>query len=83
MTYIPVSVRDAVIQRAHYCCEYGLIHADYTVIPQKHGGRGEVSNRAYSCAQYNRCKGSTLAAIDPALGEIVPLGDPGPGSGAA
>ncbi len=26
MTYIPNSVRDAVISRARHCCEYGLIH---------------------------------------------------------
>ena len=84
MTYIPGSVREAVIQRARHRCEYCLIHADYTmfvheidhVIPRKHGGGGDVSNLAYSCAQCNRVKGSNLAAIDPENGEIVPLFNP-------
>ncbi|MFN8444810.1 MAG: HNH endonuclease signature motif containing protein [Caldilineaceae bacterium] len=84
MTYISTRLRQLVIERARHSCEYCLLHEDYTtfshevdhIFALKHGGRNELSNFAYACAQCNRFKGSDLSSLDPIIDEIVLLFNP-------
>jgi hypothetical protein len=46
------------------------------VVAQKHGGRTEAENLALSCMLCNKYKGSDLASVDPATGDLVPLFNP-------
>ena len=46
------------------------------VIAEKHGGQTDESNLALACAICNKYKGSDLASIDPANGEIVRIFQP-------
>ncbi len=83
-TYIPVTLRREVYQRAKGCCEYCLIpdvatfapHEIDHIISEKHGGQTEMENLALSCTLCNKHKGSDLASIDPETGDIVPLYHP-------
>lgn len=78
------TVRDFVIQRAAFTCEYCRVHERYAtfryqvdhVIARKHGGTDHPDNLAYSCAQCNRFKGSDIASLDPDSGELVFLYNP-------
>jgi len=73
-----------VLQRASGCCEYCLIHQDYSIythevdhiIAVKHGGVTTEDNLAFSCLSCNRYKGSDFATIDQLSQEIVPLFNP-------
>ena len=67
-TYISLYMRDVVVQRAHFRCEYCHIpdidsyygfHIDH-IISQKHGGLTILLNLAYACPDCNRYKGSDL-----------------------
>ena len=83
-TYIPVTLRREVYQRAKGLCEYCLIpdmatfapHEFDHIIAEKHGGKTETENLALSCTLCNKHKGSDLASVDPETGEIVPLYHP-------
>ncbi len=83
-THVPAALRRLVVERAHECCEYCLLHqADAEshhqldhLIAIKHGGQPVGENLALACQLCNRYKGSDLAAFDPASGEIVPLFNP-------
>lgn len=69
-TYISVSLRHLVIQRANHLCEYCLIHDEDTywgcqidhIRSEKHGGATEADNLAYACPFCNRNKGSDVAS---------------------
>lgn len=82
--YLSDELRRSVIQRADFLCEYCLIHeADVFagcqvdhVISEKHGGLTEAGNLACACACCNRSKGSDIASIDPASGELTRLFNP-------
>ena len=71
MSYVSVTLRGQIIERAFHSCEYCLIHVDYTtliheidhVIAEKHGGATTLDNLAYACAQCNRNKGSDIAPL--------------------
>lgn len=84
MASIPTRLRSTVEQRARDSCEYCLVHKDYGffvhevdhVIARQHGGATSIENLAFACAQCNRFKGSNIAALDPASGDIVPLFNP-------
>jgi hypothetical protein len=84
MTYIPAELRRLVSERAEGRCEYCLIHDDDVFLPhevdhivaEKHGGETVEANLCLSCFDCNRHKGSDLASIDPASGEIAPLFHP-------
>ena len=86
MSRIPVSrqLRRLVADRADYRCEYcHLSEADTSVrhtvdhiIAVKHGGPTETDNLALACVGCNTNKGSDIATIDSASGELVPLFNP-------
>ena len=72
------------MERARYSCEYCLLYESYAtfshevdhIIALKHGGRNELNNFAYACAQCNRFKGSDLSLLDPVTDELVLLFNP-------
>jgi 5-methylcytosine-specific restriction endonuclease McrA len=82
--YISVELRKLVVNRASRCCEYCLIHQDFSIythevdhiIPIKHGGDTAADNLALSCLSCNRHKGSDFVTIDQVTKEIVPLFNP-------
>jgi hypothetical protein len=83
-TYISVSLRELVITRAKRQCEYCLIpdylsffpHEIDPIIAEKHGGKTEANNLAYSCWRCNRNKGTDLGSLDPQTGEFSFLYSP-------
>lgn len=83
-TYVSAALRRVVRERAADRCEYCLIPESVTFAPhwidhivaEKHGGKTDAENLAYSCVLCNQCKGSDLSSIDPDSGEIVPLFHP-------
>lgn len=84
-TYIPNPLRDLVIRRAEYRCEYCLLHQEDEpiypheidhIIAEKHSGPTQADNLAYACFYCNRFKGTDLASIDPLSGDITPLYNP-------
>ncbi len=82
--YIPVLVRQMVIQRAAGICEYCLMPQKFSmysheidhVVATKHGGQSVESNLVVACLPCNRHKGSDLTSIDPTTGVITPLFNP-------
>ena len=84
MTYVPESLRRAVIERAKQCCEYcRLADADSPVsheidhiVPTSHRGQTTAENLAYSCYDCNRFKSSNVGSFDPATGTLERLFDP-------
>jgi HNH endonuclease len=83
-TYVSVSLRRLVFDRAQGVCEYCLLPETLTaashqvdhVIAEKHDGLTNENNLALSCAVCNYAKGSDIASIDSATGEIVRLYNP-------
>ncbi|ELS02125.1 restriction endonuclease [Xenococcus sp. PCC 7305] len=83
-TYIPVAVRRLVEKRAHYQCEYCLIPANLSFFPheidhiiaEKHGGKTEANNLAYTCWRCNRYKGTDLGSFDPQTSDFSFLFNP-------
>lgn len=83
-TYISVSLKELVITRAKRQCEYCLIpdylsffpHEIDHIIAEKHGGKTEQNNLAYSCWRCNRNKGTDLGSLDPQTGEFSFLYNP-------
>lgn len=83
-TYISVSLRRLVEERANYRCEYCLIpalvaffpHEIDHVIAKKHGGETDANNLAFTCWRCNRHKGSDLGSFDPQTGEFCFLFNP-------
>ena len=73
LTYIPAPLRRLVVERAGQRCEYCLLRADVAffpheidhVIAEKHGGKTEADNLAFTCWRCNRHKGSDLGSFDP------------------
>jgi HNH endonuclease len=73
VTPIAAALRRQVIERAGNSCEYCLLQADVTffpfeidhVIAEKHGGKTELDNLAFSCWRCNRHKGTDLGSFDP------------------
>ncbi|MBM3967517.1 MAG: HNH endonuclease [Planctomycetes bacterium] len=82
--YVPAELRRVVRERAKQRCEYCLIHENESFLPHepdhiiaiKHQGRTTESNLAWTCFTCNRAKGSDLASVDPATGEVVRLFNP-------
>jgi 5-methylcytosine-specific restriction endonuclease McrA len=83
-TYIPVSLRRLVYERANGLCEYCLLPERFSfalhqidhITAEKHGGGTVADNLALSCILCNKYKGSDLASIDPLTGKITPLFHP-------
>jgi 5-methylcytosine-specific restriction endonuclease McrA len=84
MAAVSAALRRAVADRAGGRCEYcgmpeAVVFAPHEVdhiIAQKHGGRTEAENLAFSCTLCNKHKGSDIASLDPETGTIVPLFHP-------
>ncbi|MGB3295394.1 MAG: HNH endonuclease signature motif containing protein [Phormidesmis sp.] len=83
-TYIPAALRRLVRERASGCCEYCLMpeqlslitYAIDHVIAEKHGGRTDADNLAFSCLLCNQYKGSDIASLDPDTNQISALYNP-------
>jgi hypothetical protein len=83
-TYIPVALRRLVEERAKYRCEYCLLPANLSffsheidhIIAEKHGGKTEANNLAYTCWRCNRYKGTDLGSFDPQTGDFCFLFNP-------
>jgi hypothetical protein len=84
MSFIPVSVRRLVVERAGNRCEYCLFpnqastfpHEVDHIVATKHKGSNSVENLCLSCFNCNRHKGSDLSSIDPQTGQIAHLFNP-------
>lgn len=84
MTPISEIIRRQVTERANGCCEYCLLHQDYSLFPHevdhivavKHRGQTIFSNLCLSCLDCNRHKGSDIASIDLETGQVTPLFNP-------
>ena len=72
-TYIPAALRRLVEERANYRCEYCLLpnkvsffpHEIDHIIAEKHGGKTDGDNLAFTCWRCNRHKGTDLGSFDP------------------
>lgn len=82
--YIPIALRQVVIERATNRCEYCQSPALYSpeifeiehIQPLNTGGVTELPNLALSCPACNRYKGNLQAASDPETGLLTPLFNP-------
>lgn len=82
--YVPAELRRLVRERAGNRCEYCLIHENDAFLPHepdhiiavKHRGDTTEGNLAWTCFVCNRGKGSDLASVDEATGNIVRLYHP-------
>lgn len=71
VTYIGAELRRKVVARSEEICEYYLIAEEDTffgceadhIISEKHGGRTDAENLAYSCVCCNQAKGSDIGSI--------------------
>lgn len=76
--------REAVAERASWCCEYCCSQAHFSpdpfsiehIVPRSYGGTNELSNLAFSCQGCNNYKHTSMEAPDPLGGESVPLFHP-------
>jgi hypothetical protein len=83
-TYIPTALRRLVTERAEAQCEYCLLsngvsfypHEVDHIIAEKHDGKTEPDNLAYTCARCNRFKGTDLGSFDPMTGQFAFLFNP-------
>ncbi len=81
---ISPALRKEVRERATGRCEYCLLpeaqaffpHEPDHIIALKHGGQSTADNLALACFDCNRFKGSDIASLDPASGELAPLFNP-------
>ena len=70
-TYIPLSDRRLIQERAANRCDYCLVHAEDAdirhevdhIIAEKHGGATHIDNLAYACFICNNNKGSDIASL--------------------
>lgn len=82
--YIPVALKKLVFDRAKGDCEYCRSQAKFAVdplvmehiYPLSRGGKTIASNLALACQTCNNCKYTKITAVDPAIGEEVPLFNP-------
>jgi 5-methylcytosine-specific restriction endonuclease McrA len=83
-TYISAALRRLVEKRAEYRCEYCLLSVNLSffaheidhVIPEKHDGKTDADNLAYTCWRCNRHKGTDLGSFDPETGNFSFLFNP-------
>jgi hypothetical protein len=61
-----------LLAEEHAFFPYELDH----IIAEKHGGETTAQNLALACFDCNRFKGSDIASIDPASGELTSLFNP-------
>lgn len=83
-TYIPGALRRLVEKRADYRCEYCLLpnkvsffpHEIDHIIAEKHSGKTDEDNLAFTCWRCNRHKGTDLGSFDPLTREFSFLFNP-------
>jgi hypothetical protein len=83
-SYIPVELRQLVVERANGKCEYCLIDQHETLIPhqpdhiiaEQHGGETIAENLALACIDCNRAKGPNIASIAAVSRQLTPLYHP-------
>ncbi len=76
--------RKVVAERAGYCCEYCYSQLRFSpdpfsiehVLPRSSGGTDEMDNLALACQGCNNRKYTSVEAIDPVSGQMVPLYHP-------
>lgn len=76
--------KQAVIERAHGCCEYCRSQMRYAtqsfsiehIFPEYLGGKTTLDNLALSCQGCNNHKFIKTTAVDPVSREVVPLYHP-------
>lgn len=84
MSWIPVTMRAAVRERAAGRCEYCLVSDEDVLIPhepdhvvaEQHGGQTNLENLALACFHCNRSKGPNLASMDPDTRQLAALFQP-------
>ena len=82
--YIPDTLKNLVVTRAEYLCEYCLMHEDDAflayeiehIISLKHGDLSDADNLAYACFFCNRHKGSDIASIAISTGKLLRFFNP-------
>ncbi|RKZ75470.1 MAG: HNH endonuclease [Gammaproteobacteria bacterium] len=78
------TLKNKVVERAQGCCEYCRSQVRFAtqsfsiehIIPQSKGGQNTLDNLALACQGCNIHKYNKTEAIDPIMGEIVPLYNP-------
>lgn len=78
VSYVSVSLRRMVEDRALQRCEYCLLPSQVAFVPheidhivaEKHGGTTESENLALCCWRCNRHKGSDPGSFDPQTGDF-------------
>ena len=78
------SLRKRVKERARYLCEYCLSPERFCpayyegdhITPVSVGGEGTFENFANACGGCNNNKSNATQAIDPVIGQLVPLYNP-------
>ena len=83
-SYIPVSVKKKVIERAKDCCEYCLSQQIYSpdsfsiehIIPISKGGSNSLTNLAYACQGCNNFKYNHTHSFDLVTGKWVRFYNP-------
>jgi len=76
--------KQAVIRRAHGCCEYCRSQLRFTnqafsvehILPKNLGGQNVLDNLALSCQSCNNHKYTKTTGVDPLTGQIAPLYHP-------
>lgn len=84
--YISEELRQLVIRRARFICEYCLIHENEAyigcevdhIISLKHGGATAADNLAHACLRCNRHKGSDIGSIHWPTGQFTRFFNPRP-----
>ena len=82
--YVPIALRQSVIERAEGRCEYYLYPQAFSfltfevehIVAEKHGGQTQESNLALACPLCNRFKGTDLGSLDPQTGLLTPFYHP-------
>jgi 5-methylcytosine-specific restriction endonuclease McrA len=81
---LPHEVKDAVVQRAQFRCEYcgspqrfcpDPLSVDH-VLPRSRGGNDDLSNLVLACQGCNNHKYIGTEALDPVTGDVVALYNP-------
>jgi len=82
--YIPLTLRQLVIERAAGRCEYCLFPQTFSMlsfeiehlVAEKHGGATTQDNLAWACPYCNRFKGTDLGSLDPETDRLTPFFNP-------
>ncbi len=83
-SHVPQKLRQAVVQRAHACCEYCLSQEQFStqafsldhIIPVEKGGKTALNNLALSCQGCNNHKYTKTEGYDAITHQMIPLYHP-------